>query len=104
MLISLSDPLAARLELAGGKGRNLALLAQRGFPVPAGVVVSADAYRAFVAGADETLSALADVARDDLASLSAGAARVRAALAARPLPPSLAIELRRWLGAAPAGA
>src|SRR5688572_26495765 len=36
------------LELAGGKGANLARLTRAGFPVPRGFIISTDAYREFV--------------------------------------------------------
>ena len=49
------DPLAARLELSGGKGSNLAILTQRGFPVPPGFILTAEAYRDFIAGGRELL-------------------------------------------------
>ena len=37
------------LALVGGKGANLARLAQAGFPVPSGFLVTTQAYRDFVA-------------------------------------------------------
>jgi len=48
------DPWAVRLELSGGKGSNLALLTQWGFPVPPGFIVTAQAYRDFIAAGGET--------------------------------------------------
>ncbi|HVV71739.1 MAG TPA: PEP/pyruvate-binding domain-containing protein, partial [Verrucomicrobiae bacterium] len=50
-----TEPLATRLEVSGGKGSNLSLLTQRGFPVPPGFVVAAQAYRDFIASARELL-------------------------------------------------
>ena len=44
-------PLASReatLERAGGKGSNLSELVRAGFPVPPGLIVTTDAYRAFI--------------------------------------------------------
>ncbi|MCE2424285.1 MAG: hypothetical protein J4F45_04160, partial [Pseudomonadales bacterium] len=37
------------LEVVGGKGRSLARMAKAGFNVPSGFVITAAAYRAFVA-------------------------------------------------------
>lgn len=44
-------PLAAEqatLEQAGGKGANLALLARRNYPVPAGFIISTHAYLSLI--------------------------------------------------------
>ena len=49
-VLALTDPRALALELAGGKGAGLARLLRGGFPVPAGVVVTTDAYRDTKAG------------------------------------------------------
>ena len=37
------------LEVVGGKGKSLARMAKAGFNVPSGFVITAAAYRAFVA-------------------------------------------------------
>ena len=47
-----ADPRHAGLEVVGGKGQSLAKMANAGFNVPRGFVVTADAYRAFVAAND----------------------------------------------------
>jgi len=52
---SFLEPLATRLEISGGKGSNLSLLTQRGFPVPPGFIVAAQAYRDFIAKGREWL-------------------------------------------------
>ena len=104
MLLPFSDPRASRLELAGGKGCSLSRLVQQGFPVPDGAIVSADAYRAFAADAAEVVAALRDVGPGDVERIARESRRIRATLAARPLPASLAVALRRWLAARPAGA
>ena len=51
-LLDFTNPAANATDCSGGKGANLALLTQRGFPVPPGFVITAAAYRAFVAAAD----------------------------------------------------
>lgn len=48
---SLKDVDAEQLDVAGGKGANLARLLRLGFPVPAGFVITTEAYRAFLAAA-----------------------------------------------------
>ncbi len=45
-ILSLTDPRALQLDVAGGKGAGLARLLRDGFPVPEGFVVTTDAYRA----------------------------------------------------------
>src|SRR5512133_2008699 len=50
-VVPLRSP-AATLATAGGKGKSLSQLAWAGFPVPAGFVVTAAAYRAFVRETD----------------------------------------------------
>ena len=47
-----ADPRHAGLEIVGGKGQSLAKMANAGFNVPRGFVVTADAYRGFVAAND----------------------------------------------------
>src|SRR5580765_7363605 len=63
--LAFTDPLAARSELSGGKGANLALLTQRAFPVPPGFIVTARAYRDFVAGAAGLLRGVHRLPFDD---------------------------------------
>ena len=48
MLIIPFTSTEADLQNAGGKRLNLARLAQAGFPVPPGFIISTDAYRAYV--------------------------------------------------------
>jgi pyruvate,water dikinase len=43
-LLPFTDPSATQVAIAGGKGANLALLTQAGFPVPVGVIIPPDAY------------------------------------------------------------
>jgi pyruvate,water dikinase len=38
----------AKLDVVGGKGKNLGLMSRAGFPVPPGFFVTTDAYRAFL--------------------------------------------------------
>jgi len=82
-VIDLDDARAVRPDVAGGKGASLARLLQAGFPVPGGVVVTADAWRAF-AGGDPAAGARLSFGKP--AALRAECAGIRARLEARPLP------------------
>ena len=57
--LDFSDP-AASLALAGGKGANLCKMTQAGFPVPAGFVITTQAFELFIAQSDrqEALNSL----------------------------------------------
>lgn len=92
------EPAATRLEHTGGKGANLALLTQRGFPVPPGFVVSAGAYRAFIAGAPWLTARVAALPVGDAPALRAACETLRAGLARLPLPAGLEEEIRARLG------
>src|SRR5512143_3657901 len=91
------DSLDASLELAGGKGMNLARLARAGFPVPPGFIVQTAAYRDFVAAnhlqekIDQTLGA---VPSDAAPELERASAQIRAVFAAAPLGGDLAAPIR----------
>jgi phosphohistidine swiveling domain-containing protein len=84
------------LDVAGGKGANLARLARASFPVPGGFVVTTGAYRAYVAANDldrflrAEIEALAD---DDPATLEAASLAIRAQFSAGSLPAELAAAL-----------
>ena len=97
-LRQLTDVGRGDLALAGGKGANLGELTRAGFPVPAGVVLTTDAYRAYVATTgigERILAALADTERSD-----GPASRIRALFTAA-IPDEVAGELlaaRKELG------
>ncbi len=82
---NLTSVSADDLGLAGGKGANLGELLRAGFDVPAGFVVTTDAYRDFVAGLD-LADRLADATPADSDSLAA-------AFAAGSLPAALGEEI-----------
>jgi phosphohistidine swiveling domain-containing protein len=84
------------LDVAGGKGANLARLARAGFPVPGGFVVTTGAYRAYVAAndLDSFLQAETEaLAADDPAALEAVSQAIRARFSAGTLPAELATAL-----------
>lgn len=89
LILPFAHPAATDPALTGGKGASLARLAAGGFEVPGGLVVTADAYRAFLtaalAEAPSLLAAVhaAEAARPDV--LAAACAELRAHLTRRPL-------------------
>ena len=109
----MTDP---RLDLAtgGGKGVNLGRLTREGFPVPAGFVVSTDAYRHGVAEHDLRRvieAALAELGGDarpaldaasDTAAAEAVSQRIREAFRAASIPQEIAVAVRAaYQGLAP---
>ena len=81
----------ATLEMVGGKGANLARLAQAGLPVPNGFLISTAAYRAFVAAnhLEPGIAAfLATTPNTDSAS-----ARIRALFSSGRIPEALRDEI-----------
>jgi len=80
------------LEVAGGKGANLARLTRAGFQVPRGFIVSTQAYRAFV----ETNrwlamigSSVENVSAEDATALEKISAQIRAAFSVGVMPPEI---------------
>ncbi|HJW13792.1 MAG TPA: PEP/pyruvate-binding domain-containing protein [Thermoanaerobaculia bacterium] len=96
-ILEFGDRSARDVGSAGGKGSSLARLFQAGFPVPAGLIVTADADRAFRDEDPELKRAVAgfDFARPEV--LREQCERIRARLIGRPLPPPLARELSERL-------
>src|ERR1035438_31939 len=100
-ILPFQDPLAARIELSGGKGVNLALLTQRGFPVPPGFVVTAQCYRDFIASGRDELHDVARLSFEDAGRLRAESQTLRAALRQLSLPAQAGEEIRRELAQFP---
>lgn len=88
-----SDPLALEPENSGGKGANLALLMQSGFPVPAGFVIAPAAYREATAPITAYAVALRGLRHDDNAAIERASAAMLAALRAVVIPAELAVEV-----------
>ncbi|MCM1268359.1 MAG: PEP-utilizing enzyme [Bacteroidales bacterium] len=80
---------------AGGKGANLGEMTRAGLAVPPGFVVTAAAYRSFLADnhIDEEIAALLDDAGMDEQKLFAAAEKIRALITAGKLPASLREEV-----------
>src|ERR1035437_9628086 len=97
------ESLATRLELSGGKGANLSLLTQRGFPVPPGFIITAPVYREFITGAGGWLRRVAALPFHDATALRAESEVLQADLLRLPLPPAAAAEIKQQLGRFPEG-
>ena len=97
------EPLATRLELSGGKGANLAILTQRGFPVPPGFIIGAQAYRDFIGEARELMRRVEGFHFDDHGRLRAESETLRQELGSLQLPAEVAQEVREQLKAFPHG-
>src|SRR4026209_2170179 len=96
MVIDFTSP-NATLEIAGGKGANLARLKRAGFEVPPGFIVSTAAYRSFVDtnGISEAISAaLRGVTPSDIEALESTSVRIRAAFKAGRLPVEIGEAIR----------
>ncbi len=88
------DSAQASLNLAGGKGANLARLAQAGFPVPAGFMIATPAYLAFVQGnrLEEKIAAL--LPELDTEALERASGDIRALFTAGTIPDAVEEEIR----------
>jgi rifampicin phosphotransferase len=95
--LSVRDPHAAKPELSGGKGSNLAILTQQGFPVPPCFLITAQAYREFIAGHPELLRIVSQLPFHDHAQLRVQSEALRQELAKLPLPLQLVEEVRARL-------
>ena len=102
-LLRFDESLAPQLELSGGKGANLSILTQRGFPVPRGFIVTAPVYREFIAGADDLLARVAGLPLHDAAALRAASIALQAELSRLPLPASADAEIEELLREFPQG-
>lgn len=91
------DSPGATLAATGGKGLNLAKLAQAGFPVPGGFIVTTAGYDAFVTGAGLAGWMASEVAAIDAGnpeSLNALSDRIRARFRESAMPSELAETIR----------
>ena len=102
-LLQFEDTLANAVEHSGGKGANLSLLTQRGFPVPPGFIITAQAYRHFIHEGRELLREVAGLPFHDAAAMRGESERLRTALQQLALPDLLVSEVRTRLGEHPPG-
>lgn len=103
LVLNFTDPAAQSVELTGGKGSSLARLTQRGFPVPRGFVVTAEACRAFMAHAGDMVTRSGVTAMTNAQERRAACSELRSALTALPLPQTLIEAVAVSLRAEPAG-
>ena len=86
----------ASLELVGGKGQSLAKLAVAGLPVPAGFLLSTNAYEDFV-GANELHGSIREIVADatphQAASMELASASIQSLFEAARLPPEIATSI-----------
>ena len=98
-VLEFSNPDAAVLANSGGKGANLAKLTQAGFPVPGGIIVTADAYQRFITSADHLTTDVRALDFGNASRLVDQCREIREQLVSMELPESLQAAL---VGALPA--
>ena len=98
LVVDFREPQGALLSLVGGKGSNLIALAMAGFPVPPGFVVTAEAYRLFLAPTDWLDAALAELDYASPERLRDQCAVLRERLGRNPLPPEVELAIQGALG------
>ena len=98
-----NSPDATRLEFSGGKGANLSILTQRGFPVPPGFVVDAGVYREFIGGMNGMIQRIESLPFHDATALQAAGAALQAELSLLALPVDATAEIRKQLQNFPEG-
>ena len=87
----------ATLEMAGGKGMNLARLTRTGFAVPPGFIISTNAYREFVDAnrwLPTILSGVADLSAADAGAMERASSQIRVAFTAGKMPEELEAAIR----------
>ncbi len=92
----IADLGAADVASAGGKAANLGELTRAGLRVPAGYVVTAEAFGLAMAALDPRGAVREQIARlpaDDVGAIGRAAARARARITAAPLPDEVAAEI-----------
>ncbi len=96
-VLEFGDPAARSAAATGGKGSSLARHFAAGFPVPPGLVVSADADRAFRKAEPDFHRALEELDLTRPEVLRRQCEAIRARLLGRPLPADLVRELSQRL-------
>src|SRR5262245_57918954 len=97
LVLAFSEIDRSLLPIVGGKAGNLGEMASAGLPVPPGFCLTTEAYRivADSAGIKEIIEAIETTSSTDVATLATLAGRVRQALLAAPIPPSIAESIFR---------
>ncbi|HEU4452187.1 MAG TPA: PEP/pyruvate-binding domain-containing protein, partial [Longimicrobium sp.] len=99
VILEFTDPAAGEAAVSGGKGASLARLTQGGFAVPPGVIVAAEAYRAFLASVPGVAERIAALTPEDATALHAQCVEIRGRLVSHPLPSGVDAALRARLPA-----
>ena len=98
-VLPLDHPSAQDPAVAGGKGASLAKLIQAGLPVPAGFVVTADAFAKAAAPVSQEIAELiSGVVHEELPALDRACRAAREKIVSRPLPRRLAAAIRAAYG------
>lgn len=95
--VTFDTPEATMPEYAGGKGANLAILTQAGFAVPSGFIVTADAYREFMATFPDMTKHISALPLGQPEKLVAATEKLREILSKQPLPETVEAEVRAAL-------
>ena len=95
-ILRFRDPDSGTHRLVGGKGANLGLLTQAGFPVPPGFSVTTDAYSAFIDSsglADKIATIIGELNYDDPDQLEARTGEIRELVVGATLPKNLVDDI-----------
>jgi pyruvate,water dikinase len=98
LVVFFDQPEAGTAGQVGGKGANLIALTAAGFPVPAGFVVTADAYAQFLKGVDWLAAELTALDYADPDRLREQCSRLRRRLHGVPLPGAVQEAVKEALG------
>src|ERR1700730_6997287 len=97
LMLPFTSVAASDSQLSGGKGSNLAKLTQAGLPVPAGFIVTAEAYRIFAGLAQKILVTTDRLTFTDDQVTDRQCEALLSELARVPFPAEVGVALRRHL-------
>lgn len=103
LLLDFNNPLLLDVNIAGGKGANLAKLTQGGFAVPPGFVLPPETYRIFLAQSDDLLEEIHRLPLNDVSALETACQQLCARMSERPMSDLLCENVMKALTAFPAG-
>ncbi|MES2925097.1 MAG: PEP/pyruvate-binding domain-containing protein [Verrucomicrobiota bacterium] len=95
--LSFEDAAAGSLDFSGGKGANLSLLTQRGFPVPRGFVIGVMVYKEFVRQAGDGWLDAKGLSLGNPAELRKECGEIQKKLLKHLIPEHAAIEISKRL-------
>ena len=103
LTLNFDNEAATRIDACGGKGANLSILTQRGFPVPPGFVVTGEVYRAFIEQASGLLENLDQLPFGDPQAMRVASGRIQSAMSGLALPAGALEEIGGRIAGYPAG-